>query len=64
MSSGLLVKTVPSCRAAKAQTKTLKHPGSLGIEPGYGTPEEFSQVLLSDIERWGKLARAINLKLD
>lgn len=35
-----------------------------GIEPAHGTPEEFAQLLRSDIERWGKLARDIGLKLE
>ena len=35
-----------------------------GIEPSHSTPEEFGQLLRSDIERWGKLAREIGLKLD
>jgi tripartite-type tricarboxylate transporter receptor subunit TctC len=35
-----------------------------GIEPARGTPEEFAKLLHSDIERWGKLAKAINLQLD
>lgn len=35
-----------------------------GIEPAHGTPEEFDQLLRSDIARWGKLAKLINLKLD
>ncbi len=35
-----------------------------GIEPVHGTPEEFDQLLRSDIARWDKLAKAINLKLD
>jgi tripartite-type tricarboxylate transporter receptor subunit TctC len=35
-----------------------------GIEPSQSTPEEAAQVVRSDIERWGKLARELNLKLD
>jgi tripartite-type tricarboxylate transporter receptor subunit TctC len=35
-----------------------------GIDPSQSTPEEAAQVVRSDIERWGKLARELNLKLD
>jgi tripartite-type tricarboxylate transporter receptor subunit TctC len=35
-----------------------------GIAPEHSTPEEFSQVVRSDFERWGKLARELNLSLD
>ncbi len=35
-----------------------------GIDPAHGTPEEFGELVRSDIERWGKLARELNLKLD
>ncbi len=35
-----------------------------GIEPSQSTPEEAALLVRSDIERWGKLARELNLKLD
>jgi tripartite-type tricarboxylate transporter receptor subunit TctC len=35
-----------------------------GIEPAQSTHEEALQLVRSDIDRWGKLARELNLKLD
>jgi tripartite-type tricarboxylate transporter receptor subunit TctC len=35
-----------------------------GIEPSQSTHEEALRLVRSDIERWGKLARELNLKLD
>jgi tripartite-type tricarboxylate transporter receptor subunit TctC len=37
---------------------------AMGIDPSQSTPEEAAQLVRSDIERWGKLARELNLKLD
>ena len=31
--------------------------GSLGLDPTGGTPEEFTKVIRSDLERWGKIIR-------
>ena len=33
-----------------------------GIEPIISTPEKFAEIVHSDIERWAKLAKAINLQ--
>jgi tripartite-type tricarboxylate transporter receptor subunit TctC len=35
-----------------------------GIEPSQSTPEAAAELVASDIERWGKLARQLDLKLD
>ena len=36
----------------------------LGNEPAPSTPEEFTKLFLSDVERWGKLVRALGIKAD
>lgn len=36
----------------------------LGMEPAPSTPEEFAKVFHSDLERWGKMVRALGLKAD
>jgi tripartite-type tricarboxylate transporter receptor subunit TctC len=36
--------------------------GALGFEPVVNTPEEFAGRIKDDIEKWGKLIRAANLK--
>ena len=37
---------------------------SLGLEPVGSTPEEHAKQLRSDLERWAKLAKAVQLKID
>jgi tripartite-type tricarboxylate transporter receptor subunit TctC len=36
----------------------------LGNEPAPSTPEEFTKLFLSDVERWGKLVRTLGIKAD
>ena len=38
--------------------------GALGIEPKVSTPEQFAEIINSDIDQWRKLAQAINLQAD
>jgi tripartite-type tricarboxylate transporter receptor subunit TctC len=35
-----------------------------GAQPAPGTPEELTAFLKSDIEKWGKVVRAANIKAD
>jgi tripartite-type tricarboxylate transporter receptor subunit TctC len=50
--------------------KILKSPDvqerlkALGLEPVGSTPEEHAKQLRSDLERWAKLAKAVQLKID
>ena len=37
---------------------------ALGLEPVGSTPEEHAKQLRSDLERWAKLAKAVQLKID
>ena len=36
----------------------------LGMEPAPSTPEEFAKVFHADMERWGKMVRALGIKAD
>ncbi|HEX7890473.1 MAG TPA: tripartite tricarboxylate transporter substrate binding protein [Ramlibacter sp.] len=36
----------------------------LGMEPAPSTPEEFAKVFQGDMERWGKMVRALGIKAD
>ena len=38
--------------------------GAQGFAPRTSTPEAFNETIRADVERWGKLARAIGLKVD
>lgn len=48
----------------------LRQPGvrdaiiKLGMEPAPSTPEEFSKIVLHDMERWGKVVRSVGIKVD
>jgi len=37
--------------------------GKLGADPAAGTPEEFGKLIAVEIERWGRVAKAANIKL-
>jgi tripartite-type tricarboxylate transporter receptor subunit TctC len=51
---------------AKAMAKEdfVKKLVALGIDPSQSTPEAAAQLVASDIERWGRLAHQLDLKLD
>lgn len=37
--------------------------GKLGADTAGGTPEEFGKLIVAEIERWGRVAKAANIKL-
>jgi tripartite-type tricarboxylate transporter receptor subunit TctC len=43
---------------------TAKRLGELGIEPVGSSPEEFGAFIKSEIERWTRVARAANVKME
>ena len=49
--------------------KVMRQPGaveamrSMGVDIALSTPEEFGRVIESEMHRWGKLVRALNLKV-
>jgi tripartite-type tricarboxylate transporter receptor subunit TctC len=49
--------------------KTMRQPGavdamrSMGVDIALSTPEEFGRVIESEMHRWGKVVRALNLKM-
>ena len=49
--------------------KTMRQPGAVeamrnvGVDISLSTPEEFGRVIESEMRRWGKLVRALNLKV-
>lgn len=54
--NGALAKALASEQVHKAF-------GKLGADPAGGTPESFKQLIASEVERWGKVARAANIKV-
>ena len=71
---GLLVPTgTPPAAVAKlsgALMKTLAQPevrerfSEQGLDAAPSTPEQFSAYIRAEIEKWGRLAKAANLKID
>lgn len=71
---GLLVPAgTPAAALAKlsgALTKTLVQPElrerfiEQGLDPAPSTPEQFGAYIRSEIEKWGRVAKAANLKVD
>jgi tripartite-type tricarboxylate transporter receptor subunit TctC len=57
-------------RLAAEVAQVLKQPAvreailKMGMEPVGSTPEEFTKVVLHDMERWGKVVRAVGVKVD
>jgi tripartite-type tricarboxylate transporter receptor subunit TctC len=49
--------------------RTMRQPGavdamrSMGVDIALSTPEEFGRVIESEMHRWGKVVRALNLKV-
>jgi len=37
---------------------------AVGVEVALSTPEAFSQLIEAEIQRWGKVVRALNLKVE
>ena len=37
---------------------------AMGGEPASGTPEQATEFLRNEYERWGRIVRASNIKLD
>jgi tripartite-type tricarboxylate transporter receptor subunit TctC len=37
---------------------------SVGVEEALSTPEEFGRIIESEMNRWGKLVRSLNLHLE
>ena len=71
--AGLLLKagTPPevTARLNAAVNKALKTDkvrdalAKLGVDPGGSTPEEFGTTMTSEIERWGKIVKDANIKI-
>jgi tripartite-type tricarboxylate transporter receptor subunit TctC len=57
-------------RLSRAMMTSLQKPDvrgglvNIGAEPGGTTPEQFAKLIAEDGERWGKIIRAANIKLE
>jgi tripartite-type tricarboxylate transporter receptor subunit TctC len=51
-------------RKALADPEAIKQLANAGLEPAVSSPEEFGAHIKSEIEKWTKVARAANVKLD
>jgi tripartite-type tricarboxylate transporter receptor subunit TctC len=51
-------------RKVLRQPDTAKRLGELGIEPVGNSPEEFGAFIRSEIERWTRVAKAANVKME
>ena len=50
--------------AALEQPTPKARLAALGVEPMKKTPAEFAQFITAENDKWGKVIRAANLKLD
>jgi tripartite-type tricarboxylate transporter receptor subunit TctC len=46
------------------KTEVIEKMASLGLEPNPITPDQFDATIKEDIERWTKLVKSANIKLD
>jgi tripartite-type tricarboxylate transporter receptor subunit TctC len=51
-------------RKALADPEAIKQLANAGLEPALNSPEEFAAYIRSEIDKWTKVARAANVKLD
>ncbi len=51
-------------RKALEDPEAVKQLSAAGLEPALSSPEEFGAYIKSEIEKWTKVARAANVKLD
>lgn len=51
-------------RKALADPEAIKQLANAGLEPAVSSPEEFAAYIKSEIDKWTKVARAANVKLD
>jgi len=49
---------------ALADPEAIKQLANAGLEPAVSSPEEFGAYIRSEIDKWTKVARAANVKLD
>jgi tripartite-type tricarboxylate transporter receptor subunit TctC len=57
-------------RLSVETAKALKHEdvrkrlADIGVDPVGSTPQEFAKKIRADLEKWGRVIRAANIKLD
>lgn len=58
-----VVKTISTAlQVALKDPELLKQMELEGLTPMYSTPEQYTQLVRSDTQRWGKLVRSLNIK--
>jgi len=50
--------------AVMKKSEVVEKMASLGLEPNAITPEQFDATIKEDIERWTKLVKSAQIKLD
>lgn len=60
----IVVKLNEEIAAVLKQRDTIEIFAAQGVEPGGNTVEDFTAFIKSETERWGRVVKAINLKID
>jgi tripartite-type tricarboxylate transporter receptor subunit TctC len=60
--AGVVRKVNAAIQAALKDPAMLKQLATEGLTPLPGTPEQYTQLVRSDTDRWGQLVRSLNLK--
>jgi len=51
-------------KKAVANAEFVKHLGVLGLEPASSTPEEFRDMIRTELERWTRVIREAGITAD
>ena len=55
--------SMPKCTRSCARPGAVDAMHGMGVDIALSTPEEFGRVIESEMQRWGKVVRALNLKV-
>ena len=60
---GVITRVNAAIATALASREVTQMFDKLGADPAAGSPETFAQLIAAEVERWGKLARAVNIRV-
>jgi tripartite-type tricarboxylate transporter receptor subunit TctC len=62
--SAIIARLNTEARKALESPATRERLLALGLNPAPNSPDEFARFVYSELERWGKVARAVNIRAE